>query len=71
MKARMILMLTEGFTYVQIQERLQTTEPTTSRWKRQFLEKQVLGLAEARHPGQKPAQAQGRFHALVLPQVGP
>jgi transposase len=66
MKARMILMLTEGFSYLQIQERLQTTAPTISRWKQQFLKKRIPGLIEARHPGQKPSVITPKLQARVL-----
>jgi transposase len=66
MKARMILMLSEGFTYLQIQDRLQTTAPTISRWKRQFLTKRIPGLMEARHPGQKPTVITPKLQARVL-----
>jgi hypothetical protein len=32
MRARLILMLADGQSYAEIQERLQTTAPTISRW---------------------------------------
>ncbi len=35
-KARMVLMLAAGRSYAELQERLQTTVPTTSRWEKRF-----------------------------------
>src|ERR1700738_604797 len=66
MKARLILMLAEGYTYSQIKERLQTTAPTISRWKKSFLVKRIGGLVEARHPGQKPSVITPKLQARVL-----
>jgi hypothetical protein len=37
LRARMILMLADGRSYAEIQERLQTTAPTIARWKKRFL----------------------------------
>lgn len=65
-RARMILMLAAGRSYVEIQERLQTTAPTISRWKRRFLEGGVQGLIEIRHPGQKPTVITPKLQARVL-----
>jgi transposase len=66
MKARMILMLSAGRSYVEIQRRLETTAPTISRWKKLFLEERVSGLMEARHPGQKPTVITPKLQARVL-----
>ena len=65
-RARMILMLAAGRSYVEIQERLQTTAPTISRWKKRFLEDRLSGLIEARHPGQKPTVITPKLQARVL-----
>jgi len=84
-RARLILMLAEGVPYRTIQERLDTTAPTISRWKERFLQQRMAGLIEIRHPGQQPfvitpaagqgiggdpTQAERRIDALVLSQVG-
>jgi hypothetical protein len=53
-RARLILLLAEGLPYRSIEERLDTTAPTISRWKDHFLRNRVAGLIERRHPGQKP-----------------
>src|SRR5438270_5790369 len=54
-RARLILMLAEGVPYRIIQERLDTTAPTISRWKERFLQQRMDGLTEIRHPGQQPS----------------
>lgn len=65
-KARMMLMLAAGRSYAEIQERLQSTAPTISRWKKRFLDNRVSGLVEARHPGQMPTVITPRLQARVL-----
>ena len=86
MRARMILLLSEGVSYRRIQSLLHTTAPTISRWKNRFVRRRVAGLAEERHPGQKPTVrtaklpgsyldgdqrwTQGRLHSLVVSQTG-
>jgi transposase len=65
-RARMILMLAEGRSYVEIQSSLQTTAPTISRWKKRFLEGRINGLIEIRHPGQKPSVITPKLQARVL-----
>ncbi len=54
-RARLILLLADGVSYRTIQQRLDTTAPTISRWKNRFAAQRVAGLLEIRHPGQKPA----------------
>jgi transposase len=66
LRARMILMLADGCSYGDIQQRLQTTAPTISRWKKRFLEDGVDGLIEVRHPGQKPTLITPKLQARVL-----
>jgi hypothetical protein len=39
-------MLAEGLPYRTIQERLDTTAPTISRWRRGFLKQRIAGLLE-------------------------
>lgn len=65
-RARLILMLAEGIPYRSIEERLDTTAPTISRWKSRFLEQRVAGLLEIRHPGQKPSVITPALQAKVL-----
>ena len=66
LRARMILMLADGRSYVEIQERMQTTAPTISRWKKRFLNERINGLIQMRHPGQKPKVVTPKFQARVL-----
>ena len=65
-RARMILMLADGRSYTEIQERLQTTAPTISRWKKRFLSERVNGLFDLRHPGQKPQVVTPKLQAREL-----
>jgi transposase len=65
-RARLILMLAEGLSYRTIQERLDTTAPTISRWKERFVKGRVGGLLEMRHPGQKPSVITPALQAKVL-----
>jgi transposase len=66
LRARMVLMLADGRSYAEIQDRLQTTAPTIARWKKRFLESGVAGLIEIRHPGQKPTVITPKLQARVL-----
>ena len=65
-RARMILMLSDGWSYAEIQDRLQTTAPTISRWKKRFLDKRINGLRQMRHPGQRPTVITAKLQARVL-----
>jgi transposase len=65
-KARIILMLSGGRSYAEMQERLQTTAPTISRWKKRFLDERLNGLVEIRRPGQKPKVITPKLQARVL-----
>lgn len=66
MRARMILMLAAGRSYVEIQRQLETTAPTIARWKKRFQEERLHGLTEALHPGQKPTTMTPKLQARVL-----
>jgi len=65
-RARMILMLADGRSYADIQQRLQTTAPTISRWRKRFLDEGINGLLDRRHPGQKPTVITPKIQARVL-----
>lgn len=62
----MILLLAEGRSYLDIQDRLQTSAPAIARWKRRFVAEGIPGLFELRHPGQKPATITPKLQARVL-----
>jgi hypothetical protein len=64
-RAKLILMLNEGATFVAIRERLQTTNPTIIRWKERFLAAGVDGL-DTTHPGQKAYRLTPSLRAKVL-----
>jgi transposase len=66
MRARMILMLSDKVPYRRIQDLLQTTAPTISRWKGRFLKHRMAGLNEERHPGQKPSVRTPKLQARIL-----
>jgi len=65
-QARLVLMLADGVPYRTIQERLDTTAPTISRWRLRFVERRIAGLLEIRHPGQKPSVITPALQAKVL-----
>jgi transposase len=65
-RARLILMLSQGRSYADIQQRLETTAPTISRWRKRFIEHRIAGLMEERHPGQKPTVITPQLQAKVL-----
>jgi len=65
-RARLILMLAQGRGYADIQQRLDTTAPTISRWRKRFNEHRIAGLMEERHPGQKPRVITPQVQAKVL-----
>lgn len=65
-RARLILMLADGRSYREIQERLDTTAPTISRWRERFKQARIGGLAEIRHPGKKPTVTTPRLQAKIL-----
>jgi transposase len=69
MRARMILLLSEGTTYRRIQDLLETTAPTISRWKERFLQHRVAGLMEERHPGQQPSVRTPKLQARILAAI--
>lgn len=65
-RARLILMLAGGRSYSEVQERLHTTAPTISKWRKRFLEGRIDGLLQERHPGQKPSVITPQLQAKVL-----
>src|SRR4029453_8158252 len=65
-RARLILLLADGLPHRTIQDRLDTTAPTISRWKNHFLTGRVAGLMETRHAGQKPFVITPALQAKVL-----
>ena len=64
-RMRIVLLLDEGVSYRDIQEKLGTPPSTISRWKRRYEKDGVLGLATF-HPGQPPRKLTPRLRAKVL-----
>src|SRR5712692_7836235 len=50
-RARIVLLAAEGLTGPQIAERVGCTEPTVIKWRRQYAEDGLAGLADAPRPG--------------------
>src|ERR1700678_1344820 len=65
-RARLILMLAEGLPYRTIQEGLNTTAVTISRWKDRFLKGRIAGLMEVRHPGKRSSVITPALTAKVI-----
>jgi len=65
-RARLILMLAQGRSYSEIQERLETTPPTISLWKARFEKERIEGLTLIRHPGKKATVITPKLQARVL-----
>jgi len=62
---RIVLLLDEGASYNDIKEKLDTTAPTISLWKRRYREEGLVGLATF-HPGQPPHKLTPRLRAKIL-----
>ena len=69
MRARMVLLLSQGTSYRRIQTLLDTTAPTISRWKERFVQHRIAGLTEERHPGQKPSVRTPKLQARILTAI--
>ena len=67
-RARLILALAEGLSYLQIKKTLHTTAPTISRWKQRFEQHGIEGL-EPQHKGSKPRTATPAVQARVCRKV--
>src|ERR1700750_1211750 len=64
-RARLILMLAEGASFSTIKQRLGTTAPTISRWKRRFLAAGMDGL-DTNHPGQSASVLTPKLPARIM-----
>jgi uncharacterized protein YerC len=64
-RARLILMLAEGASFSTIKQRLRTTAPTISRWKRCLLASGADGL-DTYHPGQTASVLTPALQAGIL-----
>lgn len=64
-RMKIVLMLDEGASYNDIKEKLDTTAPTISLWKRRYREEGLVGLATF-HPGQPPKKLTPQLRAKIL-----
>src|SRR5271169_4040469 len=64
-RMRIVLLLDEGGSYRDIEEKLGVPPSTISRWKQRYQEDGVLGLATI-HPGQPPQKLTSELRAKVL-----
>ncbi len=64
-RMRIVLLLDEGVSYRDIQEKLGTPPSTISRWKQRYEQEGVLGLATV-HPAQPPQKLTPQLRAKVL-----
>ena len=65
MRIRIVLMLDEGASYHMFQEKLDTTAPTISLWKRRYRQDGIVGLATF-HPGQPAKKLTTEMRARIL-----
>jgi transposase len=64
-RMRIVLMLDDGASYHDIQEKLDTTAPTISLWKKRYRLEGIVGLATF-HPGQPPKKLTAQLRARIL-----
>ena len=64
-RMRIVLLLEEGMSYRDIEEKLGAAPSTISRWKQRYQKDGVLGLATI-HPGQPPQKLTPQLRAKVL-----
>jgi transposase len=64
-RIRIVLMLDEGTSYQEIQEKLDTTAPTISLRKKRYRQEGIVGLATC-HPGQPPQKLTTQLRARIL-----
>jgi transposase len=65
-RARIVLLSAEGLTGPQIAERVGCSEPTVVKWRAQYAEAGVAGLADARRPGGPKTVLTGEAIAEIL-----
>lgn len=64
-RMRIVLLLDEGCSYLEVGEQLRVPPSTISRWKRRYQQEGLLGLASV-HPGQRPTKLTSQLRARVL-----
>jgi transposase len=63
--ARVLLLLADGMTYEQIQERVDCSAPFVSKWKKRFVAERLAGLY-VRHAGREPNVLTPQMEAKIL-----
>jgi transposase len=64
-RAKIVLLLADGFSYQAVARKLDTSAPTVAKWKKRFLEHGLDGL-ETHRPGQPPSKLTARLRAKIL-----
>lgn len=64
-RARLILLLDEGYTWVELREKLDCNDSYISRWKQRFIAERLTGLF-ARHAGREAYRVTQKLEARVL-----
>ena len=65
LRAKIVLLLSDGWSYAGIADKLDTTTRTVGKWKRRFLEAGLDGL-ETERPGQAPSKLTAKLRARIL-----
>lgn len=65
LRAKILLLLADGFSYAAIKDKLDTTAPTISRWKKRFLEQGLDGF-ETHRPGQPASKLTPKLRGKIL-----
>ena len=65
LRAKIVLLLGDGWSYAPIADKLDTTTRTVGKWKRRFLEAGLDGL-ETERPGQAPPKLTAKLRARIL-----
>ncbi len=65
LRAKIVLLLADGWSYGEIIDKLDTSTSTVGKWKRRFLAAGLDGL-ETRRPGQPPRKLSAKLRARIL-----
>lgn len=65
LRAKILLLLADGLPYASIKDKLDTTAPTISRWKKRFLEQGLDGF-ETHRPGQPASKLTPKLRGKIL-----
>ena len=65
LRAEIVLLLAEGWSYQAVADKLDTSAPTVGKWKKRFLQRGLDGL-ETHRPGRPPSKLTARLRAEVL-----